>query len=160
MDQKELKIREKKAKKAFDILCKSLDEDHWKYSISKDDLMVTYSERGDDLVMNCKIILDKERNVFRFLSKIPAEFPETEEAMQAAVACCIINNKLLYGAFDLNVSKGTIWYRMAYAFRDDVPGKDFFRKLRRLATTVIDKYNDRFEKLKKGELKAADIAND
>lgn len=148
--------KQKKAEKAFTVLCNSLNEDKWIYTKDEKKLFVEYKVRGDDLVMPCKYFIDVDREVVRFLSKIPAEFTQ-EQIMEAAVACCLINNKLLYGAFDLNIQTGAVWFRMSNAMRDGIPGKDFFRWMRRKATDVIDLYNDRFEKLQKGEIKAVDI---
>jgi hypothetical protein len=152
--------KEKKAIKAFKVMCASLDEDNWKYLKDEKSYKVEYIETGDsELKMQCKFFLDAEREMVRFLSKIPVEFPQ-EKIMEAAVACCLINNKIIFGSFDLDVHKGTIWFRMSNAMLDEIPGKDFFRIMRRRATNVIDTYNDRLLKLQKGEIKAIEIIKD
>ncbi|MBQ8309203.1 MAG: hypothetical protein IJX96_05150 [Clostridia bacterium] len=151
----EMKIE--KAELAYFTLCDSLDEDGWKYIKKDGDLSVKYRETGDDLPMDCLFGIDIKRQVVRFLSTLPVNMLANNKLVDAAVACCIVNSKISYGCFDLNIETGAVCFRMTYSFKESVMGKDFFRNMRRFATTVIDKYNERFLALSNGECKATDF---
>lgn len=146
------------AKRAFETLCKSLDADNWNYEKKEDSLIVKYNETGHDLTMACIIMIDVKRQVVRFKSTLPISAPK-EKVVDASVACCLVNSNLAYGGFDLDPSDGTLAYRITYAFHGSVLGEDFFREMRCYATTVVDKYNDKFVELALGKIKATDFAN-
>ena len=137
-------MKKLKAMQAYLTLCSSLDEDQWNYIKKEADYAVIYRETGDDLPMDCWFGIDVKRQVVRFLSTLPVDMKSAGKIPDAAVACCVANSTVAYGGFDLNIATGKVYFRMTYAMKDSVVGKDFFRNMRRLATRVIDRYNDRF----------------
>ena len=146
-----------KTQQAYLTLCNSLDEDKWKYIKKEADYAVIYRETGDDLPMDCWFGIDVKRQVVRFLSTLPVDMKAADKIADAAVACCVANSTVAYGGFDLNIATGKVYYRMTYAIKDGVVGKDFFRNMRRFATRVIDRYNDKFVALAEGKVKAPDF---
>lgn len=151
-------MKKYKAQQAFDTLCASLDKDNWKYGKKEEEFIVYYNETGDDLTMQCLIMVDAERQVIRFLSTLPVQLSD-DKLIEGAVACCIVNSQVAYGSFDLAIPDGRLTYRMTYSFKDSIMGKDFYREMRCFATTVLDKYNDKFVALAEGRLRATDFLN-
>ena len=151
-------MKKYKAQQAFETLCASLDKDDWKYGKKEEDYIVYYNETGDDLTMQCLIAIDESRQVVRFLSTLPMVFSE-DKLVEGAVACCIVNSTIAYGSFDLSIPEGKLTYRMTYSIKDSIMGQDFYRQMRCLATTVLDKYNDKFVALSEGRMKATDFFN-
>lgn len=147
-------MKKLKAQQAYFTLCNSLDEDNWKYIKQDADYAVIYRETGNDLPMDCWFGIDPKRQVVRFLSTLPVDMKSPDKIADAAVACCIVNSKIAYGGFDLNIATGKVYFRMTYAVKDGIVGKDFFRNMRKFAVAVIDKYNDKFLALALGTMKA------
>lgn len=143
-----------KAQQAYFTLCSSLDEDHWNYIKKDDDFSVIYRETGNDLPIDCLFGIDVQRQVVRFLSTLPVDMKSKNKIADAAMACCIINSKIAYGGFDLNIATGSVCFRMTYAIKNGLVGKDFYRNMRKLAAVVIDKYNEKFLSLSLGKIKA------
>ena len=151
----EMKIM--KAQQAYLTLCCSLDEDNWKYLKKEESYAVVYRETGNDLPMDCWLCIDAKRQLVRFLSTLPVDMKAADKMVEAAVACCIANSTVAYGGFDLDIATGKVHFRMTYAIKDGVVGKDFFRNMRSFATSVIDSYNDKFALLAQGKMKATDF---
>ena len=148
----------KNARRAYQTLCQSLDADNWNYQKLENDLMVKYNETGKDFTMPCLIMVDVKRQVVRFKSHLPINAPK-DKIVDTAVACCLVNDTLAFGGFDLDPATGEVTYRITYAFHGSTLGEDFFREMRCYATTVVDKYNDKFVELALGKIKATDFAN-
>lgn len=151
-------MKVKNAVSAYQTLCNSLDKDNWNYGKDEKVLVVRYNETGRDLTMACLIMIDVKRQVVRFNSNLPIG-ASRQKMIDVAVACNIVNSKIAYGSFDLDISNGSINYRMTYSFMDCEPGEDFFRTMRCYATTVLDKYNDKFVDLITGRIQATDFAD-
>jgi|GEM_PF-2253210 len=155
MDAKKMK----KAAKAYSVMCKSLDEDKWKYVPVKEEYTVMYSEYNDEAGdVTCKYFIDAERELVRFVAVLPVVFTQ-DQYVDATVACCVLNNSLAFGGFSLHLKSGEICFNMANAIHDGVPGKDFFKTFRLRTSAVIHKYAANFQKLQKGEIKIGDMAD-
>jgi hypothetical protein len=146
------------AKRAYATLCRSLDADDWNYDKKEDVLVVKYNETGKDFTMSCTIMIDVKRQVVRFQSILPISAPK-DKIVETAAACCFVNSRIAYGGFDLDPTDGMVTYRITYAFHGCTLGEDFFREMRCYATTVVDKYNDKFVDLALGKIKATDFAD-
>ncbi len=75
----------------------------------------------------------------------------------AALAICIINDNLVDGNFDMDVTKGSLCYRMSLSFRESLISEEAFDFFIDYAVYVIDEFNDKLLMLAKGMLTPAQL---
>ena len=79
------------AKKVFDTLTEMLDYKGWHYERDEETLVVKSGGQGDDLPIQFLIVVNAEKELVQFLSKLPFSVRE-EKRVDLAVAICIANN--------------------------------------------------------------------
>ena len=113
-------MKKEQAKKMYNIFCQTLDAIDLKYTEEEEDLRIRLSARGEDLPMELVIRMNVEMQLVQIISRIPCEMPE-DKRIDGAIAISAINNKMVNGCFDLDLSDGVIFFRMSSSFRDFLP---------------------------------------
>ena len=140
-----------RAQKTFETLCQNLDEHEWHYEKDEEKLEIECGARGDDLPMDIRIIVDADRQLIILLSIMPFVTPETKR-LDTAIATSIVNNKLVDGSFDYDVTSGHMIFRMTSSFIDSEIDGEVFTYMLMVSCRTIDEYNDKFFMLGKGIL--------
>ncbi len=137
------------AKRVFATLCKALDNNDWHYKKDEQKLSVECGAQGEDLPMEFNVRVDADRGLVMLLSLIPFKIQE-DKRIEAAIAICAINDRLVDGCFDYDVSDGQIFFRMTNSYIESNLGEDVFTYLLFCACQTIDEYNDKLLMLSKG----------
>lgn len=140
-----------RAQRTFETLCQNLDEHEWHYEKDEEKLEIECGARGDDLPMDIRIIVDADRQLIILLSIMPFVTPETKR-LDTAIATSIVNNKLVDGSFDYDVTSGHMIFRMTSSFIDSEIDREVFTYMLMVSCHTIDEYNDKFFMLGKGIL--------
>ena len=88
-------------------------------------------------------MLFRSQEVVQFLSKLPFSIPENKR-VDAAVAVCIANYRLVDGSFDYNISDGEIVFRLTSSYRESTLGEELFKYMIMVSSSTVDEYNDKF----------------
>ena len=141
----------KRAQDVFQTLCAALDGRGWHYDKNEEKLRIDCSVQGEDLPMSLSIRIDVGRQLILLLSHLPLTIPE-DKRMDAAIAVSAVNNVLIDGSFDFDVTDGHMLFRMTSSFLESEIGVDLFDYLIRISCLTVDEYNDKFLLLGKNVL--------
>ena len=139
------------AKRAFETFCSMMDKREWNYEKDAENLRIETGARGDDLPISLKVAFDPDCALVLLYSPFAFNIPQ-EQMEQAALAICIINDNLIDGNFDLDVTNGRLCYRMSMSFRESLISEEAFDFFLGFAIHVTDEYNDKLLMLAKGML--------
>ena len=151
-NEKELKL----AKEAYDTLCNTLDEMKWRYDKDEDKLILHLGISGEDIPMEFIVHCDADRQLIRLMSFLPFKISDAKR-VEGAIATCHANYLLADGSFDYNLGDGTIIFRMTSSFRESLVGDELFKYMIHVACITVDKYNDQFLMISKGNLSITDF---
>lgn len=140
-----------RAQRAYETLCKCLDDRNWTYEKAEDELLVHFKVNGEDLPIQLIIWVDTERQLVRLGSHLPFEMSE-ERRIDGAIATCHATYGLTEGSFDYDVSTGRIAFRITVAFHDNDVSEGMIQYMIDFTCVAVDKYNDKFFALNKGFL--------
>ena len=140
-----------RAQRTFKNLCQNLDEHKWHYEKDEENLEIECSARGEDLPMDIRIIVHADRQLIILLSVMPFIAPDTKR-LDVAIATSIVNNKLVDGSFDYDVTSGHMVFRMTSSFIESEIDSEVFTYMLMVSCHTIDEYNDKFFMLGKGML--------
>ena len=144
-DAKELML----ADRAYMTVCEAIDRFDIKYDKNEEKRAVSFSFTFDDLPVDFTVIVDADRQLVRFFSKLPVAFPE-DKRVEGSIATNYINFKLTLGSFDYNIENGAVFYRHVTTYRDSVLGASTICDMVRNVNTVVDDYNDKLFAVAKG----------
>ena len=139
------------AQATFATLCRALDNREWNYRKNEETLTIECGAQGDDLPMEFNIKVDASRTLVLLFSHLPFVIQE-DKRLDVAIAVSAINNVLVDGCFDYNISDGNIFFRMTNSFIDSKLGEEVFAYMVFCACHTIDEYNDKLLMLAKGML--------
>ncbi len=138
------------AKQVFATMVKMLDGRGWHYQKDEENLIIRSGVTGDDLPVEFIIVVDAEREVVRFLSKLPFSMPE-DKRVDGAIAVCVANNGMVNGSFDYDIGDGDIVFRLTTTFKSgSILTEDVFEYIIMVSASTVDEYNDKFFMLAKG----------
>ena len=140
----------------FKTLCKTLDDGEWPYEKNDEKLSISTSARGDDLPMDINIVVDAERQAIVLFSNLSFAIPE-DKRLDFAIAISAINNLLVGGNFDFDISSGSLYFRMTNCFIDSEIGCGLFDYMMKASCFIIDDYNDKLLMLAKGLVSIEDF---
>ena len=141
-------VNMEKAKEIYDALVNMLDTRDWKYEKFEEDLVIKSGIKGEDLPIEFIMAVKPGNQVIQLLSRLPFQIPE-EKRVDAAIAICVVNNRLVDGSFDYDISSGDIVFRLTSSYRESVLGADLFEYMILVSAGTIDDYNDKFFMLAK-----------
>lgn len=139
------------AKKVYGTLCNAIDAREWKYHKDEENLIVLFGVNGNDLPIQFLLAVDIERQLIRLLSPLPFKM-NSDKLVEASIVCCVSSYKMVDGSFDLDLSDGTVSFRMTASFRDSVIGEALMEYMIDCSCAMVEKYNDQFEAINKGTL--------
>ena len=139
----------KQAKSVYETICKSLENNGWNYTREEEDLVIRCGIRGDDLPMDIVIIVNPKAQVVSLFSPMPYKIKE-DKRVEAALAVCVANNGLVNGAFDYDLSDGSIHFRVVSSFCESILGEELFNYMIMIAAGTVDIYNDKFLMISNG----------
>lgn len=139
----------KQAKSVYETICKSLENNGWNYTREEEDLVIRCGIRGDDLPMDIVIIVNPKAQVVSLFSPMPYKIKE-DKRVEAALAVCVANNGLVNGAFDYDLSDGSIHFRVVSSYRESILGEELFNYMIMIAAGTVDIYNDKFLMISNG----------
>ena len=142
------------ALRMFETVKEYLDDNNYRYSdvdLKNDELAISATFSGDDLPMRLLLIVSPSRELVRIRSWLPFECPKDKMAIMA-IAVCIANYGLMRGTFDLDISDGSIGYRLSQSYHDCLVGPAQIGKMMADALHWIEKYNDSFQMLSQGSI--------
>lgn len=137
------------AQAAFRTFCQTMDNLNWKYKKDDEKLSVESGAQGDDLPIKLTIDCDADRGLVFLISHLPFVIQE-DKRLDVAIAVSAINNVLVDGCFDYDVTNGHMFFRMTSSFIDSTLGEELFAYMLFCSCQTIDKYNDRFLMISKG----------
>lgn len=149
----------KQAKATFTTLCKHLDEKGWKYDVvdkAEDEFAIKSGVGTNDFPVEFIITVDAKTMLVSYLSILPFKAPE-DKIVDMALATTAVNYRLADGSFDLGLETGSIIFRLTSSFRESLLGADLFDYMIIVATTTVDRYNDKFFMLSKGMMSFEDF---
>ena len=141
--------RNEKANEIFATLCAALDSRGWHYEKDESVPLVHFNLHGEDIPMQMVILVDKERQVVRLMSRLPFNMDEAHR-IDGAIATCAATDKLVNGCFDYDILEGSITFRLTASYRESRLGQGLFLYMVECAAATVDDYNDRFLALNKG----------
>lgn len=139
------------ARAVFDTFCKTLDKNEWKYQKDPEKLMIGCVVRGEDLPMEITFCADAKRALLSVFSHMPFVVPE-DKRLDIAVVISTINNVLVDGFFDFDITGGHIFFRMSNSFVDNTISEEVMMYMLYCAAKTIDEHNDKFLMMSKGLL--------
>ena len=141
----------KNAKAVYNTLCKMLDGKNVRYDKHPEDLVITFTMRGDDLPMYFILNIDAKRDLIRLVSPIPVVF-EGDKLLEGAIATSQANYYMADGSFDIDLKTGKVYFRMTSSYLDSLISEELFEYMVAVAGYTIDEYNDKFLMLSKGNI--------
>jgi hypothetical protein len=147
----------KQAVNAYKNLCKMLDNRGWKYEKHNDEHSITCSATGDDLPIDITIDIHEENSLIIFKSKV-ATMPE-EKLVEGALAVNVINTSIINGVFEIDLSTGTIYFRLVNSFRDSLISQEVYNYVLGCSCVTVDKFNDKLVALADGKLTLGELYN-
>lgn len=136
------------AKLIWRRVCKNLDDRKWKYDTDEEKLAIVLNVSGDDIPMRFVIIADEKRSLLKMVSYLPFKMEENKR-VESAVAVCTINDQLANGNFDLDLTDGSVSFRLAIPFAGGMPD-EAIDYLIGVCCVTVDEYNDKLLALNKG----------
>lgn len=140
-----------RAQRVFRGLCANLDSRNWRYQKNEEQLRVECGAKGDDLPIDLSIRVEADRQLLMLLSTLPFNVPE-DKRLDLAIAVSYVNDKLVDGSFDYDVSDGHILFRMTSSFIESEIGNELFTYLVICSCQTIDAFNEKFAKLAMGAM--------
>lgn len=136
------------AQETFATMCRTLDNNQWRYKKNEEKLRIECGARGSDLPMDLDLHVDADRQLILLLSMLPLSFPE-EKRVEGALAVTAINHLLVNGCFDYDLESGRVFYRMSSSFMDSKIGEETVIYILYASCKIIDEYNDKLLLLSK-----------
>ncbi len=143
----------------YNALCKMLDENEVNYEKHGDDLVVSFVMSGEDLPMQFIIKVDAERELIRMLSPIPVVFGE-DKRVEGALAVCRVNYLLADGNFDYDYKSGKVNFRLTSSYTDSLISGELLGYMVAVTGYTVEKYNDKFFMLSRGQIPIEDFFKD
>ncbi len=141
--------KEKLAKNVYLNICSMFENMNFNHERDDEELVIRSTVHGDDIPMDIIIIVHPDSETVSFFSPMPFKVPE-DKISEMALAVAVANNGLRNGSFDLDISDGSIVFRMTASYVDSILGEELFRMMLIVSSDTIDRYNDKFLMLSKG----------
>ena len=130
------------ARATFETLCSALDKAKVKYTRNDENWRVDYTFKGEDLLMPFMMIVDPDRSFVRLISPLSPRVKENKR-LDVAVALSLLNFRLAFGCFDLDMADGELRFRMVNCFRDTPLSEEVFTMMLQTGHAIVEKYNDK-----------------
>ena len=139
------------AKQTYKTLLKAIEMNKWHCGQDDENLKINFGVNGDDLHMDFVVTVDAQRQIVRLMSKMPYRMNKAK-LVDGAIATSVANYALSDGSFDLDLSDGSIYFRMTTSYRGSVVSPEVFIYMVNYAAWGVDKFNDQFLMISNGSL--------
>ena len=112
-------------------------------------LLISLSEDNEEFGVTLKV--EEKKGIIIVCGLITAIFPRSG-SLDAAIACCLVNNLLIDGCCEFCLNDGSVNYRTSMPYIDAEINEKTIGSLIDMATNVLNDFNDRFVKLADGEM--------
>lgn len=85
----------------------------------------------------------------QLISPIPFSVPE-DKRIDMSLAITTINNHLVDGFFDFDMSNGKINFQLTASYIESILGKNLFDYMLNVSAITVDEYNEKFLLISKG----------
>ena len=137
------------ARKVYETLCSALERAKVKFTRDDEKMRVDYTFKGDDLLMPFIFTVDPDRCFVRLISPLAPRVKE-DKRLDVAVALSLLNYRLAFGCFDLDMNDGELRFRMVNCFRDTELSEEVFSMMLQTGHAIVEKYNDKLYALAAG----------
>lgn len=139
------------AERNYQRLCKTLENMKWKFQRNDDRREIVTTAIGADLTIGLHFYVNAERQLMYV--KSPLAYTISENARDAAgKAVNFANYAMLNGCFEYDADSGYVAFRMVIPFEKCELSEEICRYFVLLTCQMVDKYNNKFFSLSKGEI--------
>ena len=135
----------------YETICAMFDQKGYHYERHDEDHLITCTVTGDDLPMDIIFVVRDERQIVQLISPMPFKIPE-DKRVDTALALTVINDDLIDGSFDFDMSDGRISFRLTASYIESILGKELFEYMLMVSASTVDEYNDKLFMIAKGML--------
>ncbi len=145
-------VNMKHAKKVYATLIKTMDAQKLNYDKLEEDLSIRSGFNTEDFPVEFLIIVDAQRELVKFLSRLPFNMSD-DKKIEGAIATCVANKSIVDGTFDYDVSTGEVLFRLSTSFKGEADiTKEIIEYIMLVSVATIDRYNDLYYMLSKGNI--------
>ncbi len=146
----------KDAQKMYETFCNMLENIHWKFRRDDDKLVILTSAIGNDLSMPLQVVVSASRNVLYIKSHLPFTVPR-DMIGDVSVALHLANYSMLNGCFEYDINTGYVGFKVVMPFGGCLISEETCHYLTMLTCNMVDKFNDKLDKLIKKEITLLDF---
>lgn len=141
-----------RAKAAYKAITDFLDDSNLKYEARPNDNVVFVTITGEDFPVTLMFTVRAEAQRVETYSQIPIEI-KSEKAVDVAMACAAINNRIAYGKFCLYFDRSVCTYENS-EYIDGLEGfsSEYGRRIVATAYSIVEAYNDKIYAVNRGVL--------
>ena len=147
----EVRKEDLKAATVFYDICEMLDKNEWTYKKNVEELRIEFGAQGEDLPIELVIWVDADRQLVKVFSHLPYVISE-KKRIEVAIAVSVINNTMVDGCVDFDLSTGHLFFRITNSYRDSDISQAVYEYLVYCACQTIDNFNDKLLMLSKGAI--------
>lgn len=141
----------KVAQDLYEGIIAMFDEMGYRYTREDENLLVRCTLKGEDIPMDFIFVVRDDKKVIQVYSPLPFRVSE-DKRTEVAVALAYINDHLVNGSFDLDLSDGNVCFRQTTCYIDSILGKGLFEYMLMVSAHTTDDYNDKLLMIEKGML--------
>ncbi|MCM1439109.1 MAG: YbjN domain-containing protein [Roseburia sp.] len=129
------------AKKNFKTLCKTLDQNKWKYEKDKKNFKINIDPDFNDVDFNVRISFNTGLEIISVY--IPVSTAPRDRREIAAIAVSVANYDFIAGSFDYNCMSGNIIFRMTSTYADSLLSAKVFEYLLNQSCKIVKNYRSK-----------------
>ena len=133
----------------YETICAMLDDREYNYERHDDENYISCTLRGEDFPIEIIFHVREKLQIVQLISPLTFNIKE-DRRTELAYAISYVNDHLINGCFDYNISNGRVSFRLASSYIDSILGKGLFDYMLMVSATTVDEYNDKFLMLSKG----------
>lgn len=154
MSENNKNISEEKAKRADTVLRligEALDDFGLKYDKDDEKRIIDLQFVGNDIPISVRFFVNASLENTALYSILPFNVPE-EKVLETAYLLNHINNRILDGSFEMNISAKTILFRINNSYVGCMISKESFDALFRKAANTVDRFNEKLKAFVEDEI--------
>lgn len=144
-------INIKAAEEHFNLICNNLVQHNCNFNAASEEFFLSFTTSGEKFPVTVKIMVDAERNLIRFFSRLSFDIPD-EKKLEIAVAVTKINYSLSIGNFNLDIDTGEIYFSYNVSYLESKLGNEAITYIISALLAVVDDYSEKLLMLSKGYL--------
>ena len=126
------------------------------YGKNDEELKFRYIINGDDIPMTFILSIIPSAGIITLISPFSFNIKD-KNIINTAIAVAAVNNNILNGSFDLDMSNGSLYFRLSTCFSDDLIDREILSYLVGVASSTVDRYNDRLLALDRNVISLEDF---